>query len=220
MQIKMLMSKSRIMPVVVAAIAVSPASGRVTPEKPQAARGAGDKAVLAVPHGRALRISFLRVRPMPFIKTFLAIVLVLLFDGACWAREFRVGDIVVSSLWSRATPNGAKVGAGYMVIENRGNVADRLVGGSVEAAARFEIHDTVVEQGVMRMRQLPGLELPPGEAVEVKPGGRHIMFVDLEYPLSAEQNAKGRLQFERAGTIEVEYEVIRMGARPPGGRKE
>lgn len=157
---------------------------------------------------------------MPSIVPLLAITLILFSGCPAWAREFKAGDIVVSNPWSRATPNGAKVGAGYMVIENRGMVADRLVGGSVEAAARFEIHDTVVEQGVMRMRPLPSLELPPGKVVEVKPGGLHIMFVDFEYPLAAEQKAKGRLQFERAGTIEVEYEVLKMGARPPGGRKD
>ena len=75
------------------------------------------------------------------------------------AQEFKAGDIVVLHPWSRATPTGAKVGAGYFVIENRGKTPDRLLGGSVEAAASFEIYDTVVEDGVMRMRELKSLEL-------------------------------------------------------------
>jgi len=157
---------------------------------------------------------------MPFKPSHLALALLLLSACPASAREFKAGDIVVSNPWSRATPKGAKVGAGYLVIENRGAIPDRLVGGSVQAATGFEIHDTVVEDGVMRMRQLAGLELPPGEAVEAKPGGRHIMFVDLEYPLAAGQKAKGELRFERAGRIEIEFEVIGMGAPPPGGRKE
>jgi periplasmic copper chaperone A len=162
---------------------------------------------------------------MPFKPPLFAIAVLLL--SACpasaqdsSAREFRAGNIVVSNPWSRATPKGAKVGAGYMVIENKGAIPDRLVGGSVEAATGFEIHDTVVEDGVMRMRQLAGLELPPGEPVEVKPGGRHIMFVDLGYPLAAGQKAKGELRFERAGRLAIEFEVIGMGAPPPGGRKD
>jgi len=136
------------------------------------------------------------------------------------AQEFRSGDIVISNPWSRATPKGSKVGAGYLVIENRGTRADRLLGGSVEAAASFEIHEVVVEDGVMKMRQLKDIELPPGASVEAKPGGRHIMFVGLSHPLAAGEKAKGALQFERAGRIEVEFEVIAMGAPPPGGRAD
>ena len=106
------------------------------------------------------------------------------------AQEFKAGDIVVLHPWSRATPTGAKVGAGYFVIENRGKTPDRLLGGSVEAAARFEIHDTVVEDGVMRMRELKSLELPPGGSIEAKPGGRHVMFGGLLHPLAAGGKSK------------------------------
>jgi copper(I)-binding protein len=133
------------------------------------------------------------------------------------AQEFRSGDLVISNPWSRATPKGAKVGAGYLVIENRGKIPDRLLGGSVEAAASFEIHEVVVEDGVMRMRELKDVELPPGASVEAKPGGRHIMFVGLLHPLAAGEKARGALQFEHAGRVEVEFEVIGMGAPPPGG---
>ena len=134
------------------------------------------------------------------------------------AQEFRSGDIVISNPWSRATPQGAKVGAGYLVIENRGTKPDRLLGGSVEDAARFEIHDVVVENGVMKMRELKDIELPPGGSIEAKPGGRHIMFVGLVHPLAAGEKARGTLQFEHAGRVEVEFEVVAMGAPPPGGR--
>ena len=134
------------------------------------------------------------------------------------AEEFRSGDVVILNPWSRATPQGAKVGAGYLVIENRGTRPDRLLGGSVEDAARFEIHDVVVENGVMKMRELKDIELPPGGSIEAKPGGRHIMFVGLVHPLAAGEKARGALQFEHAGRVEVEFEVVAMGAPPPGGR--
>jgi copper(I)-binding protein len=133
------------------------------------------------------------------------------------AQEFRSGDIVISNPWSRATPKGTKVGAGYLVIENRGTMTDRLLGGSVEAAASFEIHEVAVEDGVMRMRELKDIELPPGASIEAKPGGRHIMFVGLLHPLAAGEKARGALQFEHAGRVEVEFDVIAMGAPPPGG---
>ncbi|HTO60758.1 MAG TPA: copper chaperone PCu(A)C [Bradyrhizobium sp.] len=134
------------------------------------------------------------------------------------AEDFRSGDIVISNPWSRATPQGAKVGAGYLVIENRGTRPDRLLGGSMEDAARFEIHDVVVENGVMKMRELKDIELPPGGAIEAKPGGRHIMFVGLVHPLAAGEKARGALQFEHAGRVEVEFQVVAMGAPAPGGR--
>ena len=135
-------------------------------------------------------------------------------------QEFKSGDIVISNPWSRATPRGAKVGAGYLVIENRGNMPDRLLGGSVETAAGFEIHDVMVEDGVMRMRELKGIDLPPGGSVEAKPGGRHIMFVGLLHPLAAGEKARGALQFEHAGKVEVEFEVIGMGSSAAGRSRQ
>src|SRR5215469_5231133 len=84
------------------------------------------------------------------------------------AQQFKAGDIVISHPWSRATPKEAKVGADYLVLENRGTVPDRLLDGSVEVAPGFEIHDVVVEDGVMRMRELDAIELPPGGSVEMK----------------------------------------------------
>ncbi len=134
------------------------------------------------------------------------------------AENFKADDIIISHPWSRATPAGAQVGAGYLVIENRGTLPDRFLGGSVEAAAGFELHDIVREGGVMKMRRLTGIELPPGRSIEVKPGGRHIMFVGLSHPLTAGETIRGALQFELAGRIEVEFKVIGMGAPPPGGR--
>lgn len=133
------------------------------------------------------------------------------------ARDFRAGDVVVLHPWSRATPKGATVGAGYFVVQNRGTVPDRLLGGSVDVAAGFEIHDVVVRDGVMRMRELNALEIPPSGSVEVKPGGRHLMFVGLLHSLAAGEKVRGALQFERAGRIEVEFDVIGMGAPAPGG---
>lgn len=136
--------------------------------------------------------------------------------GATSAEDFKAGDLVISHPWSRATPAGARVGAGYLVIENHGTLPDRLLGGSVEVATGFELHDIVREGGVMKMRQLTGIDLPPGSSIEAKPGGRHIMFVGLSHPLAAGETVPGALQFERAGRIEVEFKVIGMGAPPPG----
>jgi periplasmic copper chaperone A len=129
------------------------------------------------------------------------------------AQDYKLGAIEIEHPWARATPKGATVGAGYMTITNRGAEADRLVGGSVAFARRFEIHSMTMEQGVMKMREVKdGIEIKPGETLELKPGGYHVMFVDLKQPLAQGDHVKVTLTFAKAGTIDIEYPVQAMGA--------
>jgi uncharacterized protein YcnI len=133
---------------------------------------------------------------------------------AAAAPAYRVGALVVEAPWSRATPGGAKVAGGYMRITNAGTEPDRLVGGSLPAAARFAVHEMSMQGEVMRMRPLEtGLEIKPGATVELKPGGYHIMFMDLTEPLKEGQTLKGTLLFEKAGAVTVEYAVRGIAAR-------
>ncbi len=141
----------------------------------------------------------------------------------CWlapaaqAHDYTKGDIHIAHPWSRATPRGASVGAGYLVIENRGATADRIMNVSVsrEIAGRVEIHEMAVTDGVMRMRPLPrGIEIAPGMNARLEPGGLHIMFVDLKRPLEKGDRFKATLTFEQAGAIEVDFVVEAMGGAP------
>ena len=101
------------------------------------------------------------------------------------AEDVTVGPLKISAPWTRATPKGAGVGGGYMKITNTGAAPDRLVGGSSDVSGRFEIHEMSVDNGVMKMRLLAkGLEIKPGQTVEFKPGGYHVMFVGLKRPLA------------------------------------
>jgi periplasmic copper chaperone A len=117
------------------------------------------------------------------------------------------------------------VAAGYMKITNTGKEADRLIGGTIDQAGRFEVHEMTMVDNVMRMRPLPnGLEIKPGETVELKPGGYHIMGLDLQGGYAEGQTVKGALKFEKAGTVDLEYRVSSVGAAQPpmpgmGGRK-
>ena len=131
--------------------------------------------------------------------------------------DYTLGDIKISQPWARATPGGAKVGAGYLTVTNTGKVADRLLGGSAVAAGVLEIHDMTMTDGVMRMRHVDkGLDIKPGATVALKPGGLHVMFMDLKQPLKHGEKLKGTLVFEKAGKIEIEYEVAPIGAAGPG----
>lgn len=126
---------------------------------------------------------------------------------------FQAGPLKVSAPWSRATPGGAKVAVGYMRITNTGPVPDRLVGGSMAVAGRFEVHATAEAGGVARMHPVEGgLVIGPGETVELKPGGLHAMMLDLKTPLKAGGTVKGTLVFEKAGPVEIVYRVAPAGA--------
>lgn len=132
------------------------------------------------------------------------------------SHTVKAGPLTIEAPWIRATPGGAKVAGGYLKITNAGKELDRLVGGSMEAAGRVEVHEMALDNGVMRMRHLAkGLEIKPGESIELKPGGYHLMFMDLKRGLKEGETAKGTLAFEKAGTIEVEYRVRPIGGGAP-----
>lgn len=134
------------------------------------------------------------------------------------AAAVRVGHLAIEQPWSRATPVGAKVGGGYVRITNAGKEPDRLIGGSFPLAARVEVHEMSMADNVMRMKPVAGgLEIKPGESVELKPGGYHLMFMDLTEPLKDGQVVKGTLVFEKAGVVAVDFAVRGMGG-PAGGR--
>jgi copper(I)-binding protein len=134
------------------------------------------------------------------------------------AGDYTVGAIEIAQPWTRATPKGAKVAGGYMTIRNKGAASDRLIGGSVDVAGRFEFHRMSMEGGVMKMRPVDGgLEIKPGESVELKPGSLHVMMMDLKQPLEKGQRVKGTLQFEKAGKVDIEFAVEALGAQAPAG---
>jgi copper(I)-binding protein len=133
------------------------------------------------------------------------------------AGDYNAGSLDISNPWSRAIPKGSNVAAGYMKIKNRGSTPDRLISGSSDVASKFETHEMRMENGVAKMRPVTGgLEIKPGETVELKPGSFHVMFVGLKKPLSAGDHFKATLVFEKAGTVSVDYDVLAMGSEPGG----
>jgi copper(I)-binding protein len=122
------------------------------------------------------------------------------------------GQVSVEKPWSRATPPGAKVGAGFMQLRNAG-AADRVVGASSPVAGRVEMHVTVREGDVMKMREVKSFEVPAGGSFELKPGGGHLMLMDLKRPLKKGEQVPLTLRLEKAGEVKVELSVEEMGAR-------
>jgi hypothetical protein len=133
-------------------------------------------------------------------------------SAAASSDTFKVGDITVASPWTRATPGGAKVAGGYLNISNNGAAADKLVGGATDIAGRVEVHEMSMNNGVMQMRPLDaGLELKAGQTVELKPGGHHVMFLDLKRQLKEGDTVNATLQFEKAGKVDVTFKVGPVG---------
>jgi len=136
-------------------------------------------------------------------------------SGTVGAYDYKVGALEIDRPWSRAVPKGASVAAGYVTIKNTGTEPDRLVSGSTPVAGKFEIHEMTMDKGVMKMRPLSvGLEIKPGETVELKPGSIHIMMMGLKQPIEKGKPFKGSLVFEKAGPVDVDFAVEAVGATP------
>ena len=122
-------------------------------------------------------------------------------------------SIQVANPWAPATPSGAKTGAVYMTIDNKLSIADRLTGLSSEVAKKLQIHETKMENGIMKMREISGgLPVPAGGSVVLKPGGYHVMLIDLNRPLKAGETFPVTLVFEKAGKVSITVSVQSMGA--------
>lgn len=149
----------------------------------------------------------------------LSIVLTLgtMLTAPAIADDVKVGDLVISQPWSRATPGGAKVAGGYLTVENKGAAPDRLIGGSADVAGRVEVHEMATTNGVMTMRPLDaGLVIAPGQTVKLAPGGYHLMILDLKGPLKQGEQVAVTLEFEKAGKVKTMFDVAGVGAQGPG----
>jgi copper(I)-binding protein len=124
--------------------------------------------------------------------------------------------IVIADAWARATPGKAPTGAAYLTVTNSGAAADRLVGASSPVAATTELHEDKEENGIMKMRPVPALAIPPGQSITFKPGAYHLMLTGLKEPLKQGASFPLILTFEKAGAKQVQVAVGRPGAMSGG----
>jgi hypothetical protein len=151
----------------------------------------------------------------------LVITLSMLLLGAALqalAGPHRIGDIVVHQPWARELPPVSHTGAAYLSIHNTGTQADRLLSATSPVAARVEMHSHEHAAGMMRMQQVEAVALPAGQQVDFAPGGLHLMLIDLRRPLAAGQDFTLELNFEHAGSMQVQVEV-RKNAPPAKSAK-
>lgn len=142
------------------------------------------------------------------IKSLAATGLLALSAVVSLAHGYKVGDLEIGHPFSKAMLAGSQVAGGFMKITNSGSTSDRLVKVSTDFAGMVQLHEMKVEDGVMKMAEIPGgIEIPAGQTVELKPGGLHVMFMNVPTPSKEGDKIKAVLTFEKAGTVEVEFAV-------------
>lgn len=143
----------------------------------------------------------------------------LLLSGAAWAQNTAPAatPVSVEGAWARATVQGQKSSGAFMKLTARGT-ALRLVGVSTPVAGVAEIHEMKMDGDVMKMRALDGLDLPAGQPVELKPGGYHVMLMDLKAPLAQGASVPLTLRFKDAKGADSQAVVqVPVATSAPGG---
>jgi len=123
--------------------------------------------------------------------------------------------LTISNAWVRSPAPGQKVAGAYMELVSDATVT--LVGASSPAAARVELHSMTLEAGVMKMRPVENIALPPGKTVKLEPGGLHIMLLELKRPLKEGDKVPLALSIRHAGTatqVKVEATVRAAASMP------
>ena len=120
-------------------------------------------------------------------------------SASAWAQ------VKIDNAWARATVQGQKATGAFMKIT--APQATRLVGVSTPVAGVAEVHEMKMDGGVMKMRAMPALELPANQTVELKPGGYHLMLMDLKAPLAKDSSVALTLTFKDAKGTETRQQV-------------
>jgi hypothetical protein len=123
----------------------------------------------------------------------------------------------VEDAWARPTVAGQAGGGGFLKITSP--TADRLVAATAPVSKTVELHTMQMDGNVMRMRQVPAIDIPAGQTVELKPGGLHVMFIGLTQTLKDGATFPLKLRFEKAGEVEVEVKVRTQAQEPASMHK-
>lgn len=119
--------------------------------------------------------------------------------------------VTVNDAWANATPVGATVAGVYLEISV--GAPDTLLSADTTVADHIEMHTTSEENGMMKMRPLPTVQLVPARPFTFAPGGAHFMLIDLRQPLAAGMKFPMTLLFEKAGERTVQVQVVEPGSR-------
>lgn len=125
----------------------------------------------------------------------------LLASSALYAQ-----GVDVSQAWVRPTVQGQKTSGGFMTLTAKESA--QLVGVSTPVAGVAEVHEMKMDGDVMKMRAVPALDLPAGQAVQLKPGGYHLMLMDLKQPLVKGSQVPLTLHFKDAKGVPSQLKMM------------
>ncbi len=129
-------------------------------------------------------------------------------SASAFAHDYKVGDIRIDHPYARPTVAAQTAGGVYLSMENRGKTTDQLISASSPVAKTAEIHTMSMQGDVMKMREVPHIEIKPSEKIVMAPGhGYHIMLIGLKQPLKIGDSLPLTLRFKNAGTVETKISV-------------
>jgi len=153
---------------------------------------------------------------MTRVAIFMLTVILAAAGPARAGQQMGAGGLEASDGWARATPGGARAGAAFFTLTNRGTATRRVVGVLSDVAKRPALHTHIMDGNIMRMRRLDGIDLPPGKSVTLKPGGRHVMLMGLRAPLKQGETFSITLVMANGEKLTVPVVVKKIGAMGPG----
>lgn len=145
------------------------------------------------------------------LKTIIAAAALVIGAATAHAADYQAGAVKIEQPWARASAGPAANGGAFMTLTNAG-APDRLLKAASPVARIVELHTHLNEDGVMKMRPVPAIDLAAGAKVELKPGSFHVMLIGLHAPLKEGTQFPLTLTFEKAGTVEIQVAVQKPGA--------
>ena len=149
---------------------------------------------------------------MTTLSRFAAVALLAAAATPLLAQSVTAGKLVIDHPWSRQTAPGQKVGGSFLSITNKGRSDDRLISATSPVAGEVQLHTMSMDGGVMRMREVKdGIAIPAGKTVALKPGGYHLMFMQLKRSLALGESFPVTLRFQRQGAVKLSFKVKPVG---------
>jgi copper(I)-binding protein len=118
------------------------------------------------------------------------------------------GKLGVYDAWIRKAPPGVTMMAGYATLKNEGDAPVKILTVQSDAFRQSSIHETVVERGVSKMRELPRIDLAPGATIEMKPGGAHLMLLEPRHPILVGEKVHMVFLLADGTRVETYFDVV------------
>lgn len=134
--------------------------------------------------------------------------------GVLMAHDYSTGQLVIAHPWAPPTLGKQRIGVVYFTLRNQGPDTDRLLAIDLPDGGQAQLHDSQMQDGVMRMRPIDGAAIPAGGELVLQPGGMHVMLNGLPGPLIKGDRIRLILRFEKAGPVEAEAAIEPRAAAP------